>query len=374
MLKVKKWGEFSQSILENDKKIILFGAGVIGRITAIDILEKLGLQSRILFFVDNDKQLWKKTIVEKGYKYLVLPPEVLSNIVDNKIVIMINVSRYVDVLSQVIKINQLSNNDIYITPMLCVYNYCLGQSYGKAEYSSNLIIPKTIHYMWFGKKSIPDNLRYCINTWKRFCPDYEIVEWNEDNYDIDKHPYMKQAYEKGAYGFVPDYARLDILYNYGGFYLDTDVELIRSLDELRYQEAFCGVEKWQVLNFGGCSGAVKNSEMIGRFLEGRKNVEFLNDDGSFNRTTCGYYDTKVALQNGYVVNGKTQCVKGMNIYAYDYFHPYDYMTGTTIITKNTYSIHHFNGGWLDDIMKEQNRIASQKYMELYQKCIENSLL
>ena len=103
---------------------------------------------------------------------------------------------------------------------------------------------------------MPGSLKRCIDSWKKYCPDYEIKRWDESNYDISKSSYMKGAYESKKWGFIPDYARLDILYNYGGFYLDTDVELVRSLDELRYQPAFSGVEKWSVVNIGGCSGAV----------------------------------------------------------------------------------------------------------------------
>jgi len=147
------------------------------------------------------------------------------------------------------------------------------------------------------------------------------------------------------------------------------VELKKSLDEMRYQEAFVGVEKWQVLNFGGCSGAIKGHPMIKKFIDSRKNIFFLDDSGRQNTNTCGFYDTKVALDNGYRINGTTQCVNGMNIYGYDYFHPYDYMSGILTETINTRSIHHFNGGWLDVKMKEQNELAKQKYLDLYEKSI-----
>ena len=155
--------------------------------------------------------------------------------------------------------------------------------------------------------------------------------------------------------------------------MDTDVEVIRSLDTLLYQEAFCGVEKWQVLNFGGCSGAAKGNQMILKFLKERERIPFLNADGSQNKNTCGYYDTKTAIKNGYELNGKTQNISGMNIYAYDYFHPYDYMSGQTLKTENTYTIHRFNGGWLDEKMKAANENAARKYEDLYQSAISNEI-
>ena len=176
---------------------------------------------------------------------------------------------------------------------------------------------------------------------------------------------MKEAYDAGAYGFVPDYARIDILYNEGGFYLDTDVEIKRSIDELRYQEAFCGVEKWQIVNLGGLSGAVKSHPMLKEYLDARSKISFYNKDGSLNKNTCGFYDTRIILQHGYKINGKTQCINGMNIYASDYFQPFDYMSGIVNETENTYSIHWFNGGWLDDEMKKANEETKKIYLELY---------
>ena len=197
-----------------------------------------------------------------------------------------------------------------------------------------------------------------------------MIRWDESNYDISKNRYMEQAYEAGAYGFVPDYARLDILYEHGGIYMDTDVEVIRNLDDMLYQQAFCGVEKWQTINFGGCSGAVKGHKAVGQFLDERKKIAFLNEDGSQNKNTCGFYDTKVALRNGYKINGKTQNVMGMNIYAFDYFHPYDYMSGQTVETGNTYTVHRFNGGWMNERMRQENINAVKVYNEIYQKCME----
>ncbi len=117
---------------------------------------------------------------------------------------------------------------------------------------------------------MPEGSRKCIESWEKHCPDYEIVRWDESNYDVNKNRYMQEAYERQKWGFVPDYARLDILYHYGGIYIDTDVELVRNLDELLYQQAFCGVEKWGNVNMGNCSGAVPGHPMIKKMLEERE--------------------------------------------------------------------------------------------------------
>lgn len=361
--------EMANDILKSDKKIIMFGAGVIGEITVPEIIKENNLLSRIECYVDNDCRKWGKNITVYGHEYIVRSPEYLNKCNYN-FVIFLNISRFVEVKEQLEQMECTKNMECYIMPMMCIYNMCSKQSGGNVVKTKEPVIPKKIHYMWLGHKEIPYNLRNCIDTWEKYCPDYEIIQWNEDNYDISKHKYMVQAYENKAYGFVPDYARIDILYNHGGIYLDTDIELIRSLDDMLYQEAFCGVEKWQVVNFGGCSGAIKGHPMIKKFLENRSNVFFLNDDGSKNKNTCGYYDTKAILNEGYKINGESQCINGMNIYAYDFFHPYDYMSGTTTITNNTYSIHHFNGGWLDEKLVKQNELVKQRYEKILSQCLE----
>ena len=104
------------------------------------------------------------------------------------------------------------------------------------------MIPKKIHYCWVGGNSKPPLVKKCIQSWKKYCPDYEIIEWNESNYDISKNIYMKQAYEAKKWAFVTDYMRLDIIYEHGGIYLDTDVELIKNIDDLLSNEAFAGIE------------------------------------------------------------------------------------------------------------------------------------
>ena len=121
------------------------------------------------------------------------------------------------------------------------------------------MIPKVIHYCWFGGNPIPEKDRRYIEGWKEKCPDYEIIEWNERNYDVSKNKYMAQAYEEKKWGFVSDYARLDLVYQYGGIYFDTDVELLKPLDNLLELEMFCGFESTKYVNFGIGFGAEKEN-------------------------------------------------------------------------------------------------------------------
>lgn len=369
ILRCTSFQQMAEEIMEQNMSIVVFGAGVIGTITTPEILRQYHLIERIIFYVDNNSNVQKQKIVLSDRKIDIKSIDGLKN-ASAKIAMIIAVSRYTEVLKQLNAMSCSDDMPCYILPMMCIQNFCVGDSEGLPVLTREPVIPKKIHYMWLGKRPLPENLQRCIDSWKKYCPDYEVIRWDESNYDISKTEYMKQAYEAGAYGFVPDYARLDILYEHGGIYMDTDVEVVRSLDDLLYQQAFCGVEKWQTINFGGCSGAVKGHESIRFFMDCRKNLSFLCEDGSQNRTTCGFYDTNVALRNGYIMNGKTQNVMGMNIYAFDYFHPYDYMSGQTVQTRNTYTIHRFNGGWMDEGMRQENRKAAGEYNRIYRECVK----
>ncbi len=370
-LRCNYFEEFKKQVLDSDCRIVMFGAGAIGQVTTPEILKEHGLLSYVDCYIDNSEAKWGSSIVTCGESYEVRSPAYLERCTSNT-VILLNISRFPDVIRQLEGMSCTRDMMCFVMPMMLIHNFCSAESKGNVVLSDKPLIPKKLHYMWLGRKPLPDNLKKSIESWKRYCSDYEIIEWNEDNYNISKHPYMEQAYNAGAYGFVPDYARIDILYNEGGFYLDTDVEIRRSIDDLRYQKAFCGVEKWQIINFGGLSGSVKGNPMLKEFLDSRQEIFFLNEDGSQNKNTCGFYDTRVALKHGYRIDGTSQSIGDINVYAYDFFQPYDYMSGIINETGNTYSVHWFNGGWLDEKMKKANEEAKQIYSNLYRKALNLS--
>lgn len=224
-------------------------------------------------------------------------------------------------------------------------------------------IPKIIHYCWFGGEKIPEEYKSYMESWKRFCPDYEIKEWNETNYDISKNGYMEQAYKNKKWGFVPDYARLDIIYNYGGIYLDTDVELLKSLDEILDCEGFFGFESENLVNLGLGFGAVKGNEIIRDMMLQYEKMSFINHDGTLNTVASPIYTTEILKDKGLDLNGKLQVIEGSVIYPTEYFSPKNYMTGITNITDNSCSIHHFSASWLDWELKkimEWNQKGYQK--------------
>lgn len=362
-LKTGTFAGMAKDIKTEDSKIVIFGTGVIGSTVTPEILKLHGLIDRIAYCIDNDRTRWNTTIEMCGREVGICSPEILKEIA-GRLTVLVTISRYHGVLEQLQQMEGTQNFSCYIIPAMCISNFHNDGGKGVIRTSEHAIIPKKIHYMWLGGKPIPENLQRCIDSWKRYCPEYEIIRWDETNYDVHKNLFVAQAYDNKRYGFVPDYARIELLYEHGGIYLDTDVELQRSLDDLLYQEAFCGVEKWQVLNFGGCSGAVKGHRSLEPFLENWSRRTLVRADGTLDNISSGLIDTSVALRGGYVINGQNQAVMGMNIYAYDYFHPYDYMSGKLEKTEDTFSVHHFNGGWLDEKAKADNQYAMERFEEL----------
>jgi len=366
ILKNGSFENMASQIKQDKRKIVIFGAGLIGTVTTPAILKKYHLEAVISFYIDNDQTKCGETVRINNRIYDVFSFDRLRHECGENLIILIAVSRFSDVVGQLQQLENLQNAVCYIVPMLCISNFSSSKEKIIVRDSENHLIPKIIHYMWIGKKSIPKTLQYCIDSWKKYCPDYELYRWDETNYDIEKNQYMKQAYEHKMYGFVPDYARLDILYTYGGIYLDTDVELVKSLDDLLFQEAFCCVEKWQTINFGGGSGAIRGNKAVGELLKARENLAFVDKHGNLNKNTCGYYDTMIFQKFGYQITGKMQKILDINIYPYEVFHPYDYMSGRIEKTENTYGIHHFNGGWLDMTMREANEKTSKDFDRIYQ--------
>lgn len=215
------------------------------------------------------------------------------------------------------------------------------------------MIPKVIHYCWFGRNPLPESAIRCINSWRKFFPDYEIKEWNEDNFDVNIIPYTAEAYNAKKYAFVSDYARFWILYRYGGLYFDTDVEVIKPMDDIIARGPFMGIE---VEARGATAPAVAPGLGLGanpglglykEILDYYAPLHFLKPDGTYNQVTVVSHTTKVLLENGLKPTNDLQQVAGIWIYPKDYFNPLDDLTGRLNITFNTRSIHWYTRTWSD---------------------------
>lgn len=199
---------------------------------------------------------------------------------------------------------------------------------------------KTIHYCWFGKGEKSKLMQKCIASWKKFCPDYDIIEWNEDNFDIDKYPYARYCLDNKKYAFLSDFVRLQVVYEHGGIYFDTDVEVIKSIDDLLAYEAFYAFENDEYVATGLGFGAQAEHPTIKAMVE--KYYEMKpNEDGSFTMIGCPKLNTEALIPFGLELNGKRQNVGGAEIFPAEYFNPYDDPTGRLNKTENTYSIHWF---------------------------------
>ena len=218
-------------------------------------------------------------------------------------------------------------------------------------------IPKIIHYCWVGGAQKPKSVELCIESWRKHCPDYEIIEWNESNYDFFSNGYMAQAYQARKWGFVPDYARLDIVFKYGGIYLDTDVEMLTSFDRLLENEAFMGFENTGdgefFVNCGHGFGAVPQHPIIGAARDLYDSLSFVNADGSLNLLASPYYTTQTLKAFGLKQENRDQKLNGMMVYASDVLCPKTFRTGDLNITDRTVSIHHFTASWLDEKIKKE---------------------
>lgn len=207
------------------------------------------------------------------------------------------------------------------------------------------MIPKVIHYCWFGRGKMPEMALKCIASWKKYCPDYEIKEWNEDNFDLDLYPYAREAYDNRKFAFVTDVVRLYALYHEGGIYMDTDVEVLKPLDRFLTHLAFSGFENQSEVPTG-----IMASEAGGKWarenLAYYENRHFINDDGSLDMTNNVKIITKLLKPYNIRLDNSYQDIPDLiTMYPKEFFCPKDNQTREIHLTQNTFCIHHFGGSW-----------------------------
>lgn len=207
------------------------------------------------------------------------------------------------------------------------------------------MIPKIIHYCWFGGNPLPDNVKQYIESWKKYCPDYEIIRWDESNYDVHKNAYVELAYQNKKWAFLTDYVRLDIVYNYGGIYLDADVELMRGLDDFLDESCYMGMEQIGTVNTGLGFGAEPKHPFLFENKKAYEQMSFMQKNGVFKPPICVKVTTKLLQEKGLMKENKIQRLQNVTIYPTDFFCPLKMGTNKLTITDNTYSIHHYAASW-----------------------------
>lgn len=359
------------SIIERkgNGRIFCFGAGNYGRLFLRD-LAFMKLCRNVTAFVDNDKEKQGKKLREGDKEYPIIGIKDLVTFINKNDIIIIVCKNYMPILKQLNSIDSLEWISCYVYVMLKDYLYDIKISEvfvpKKVRLTVQPVIPKVIHYCWFGKKELPESSRIWIEGWKKYCPDYEIVEWNEGNYDVAQNKYMEQAYEMGKWAFVSDYARLDIIYHYGGIYLDTDVELVKCMDDLLYQNGFCGFQNYNEINFGLGFGSIKQNIIIREMLDEYENLEFYGQDKKLNLVLCPQIQSRVMQKNGIILNGKYQTISNMTVFPEKVLSGKSQKTRRVNVTEETYSIHHFDASWMEKEDYLSRRERDKKIKEYIQ--------
>lgn len=325
------------------KRLFMFGAGK----RAQYLCDTYHLESQIEAIIDNNSSLigQKKVYGKKEIK--IISFETFCNIMQNEEIenVILLVSALYSawtIIEQLDAVKELNGLNCYLGRLIddCIENQ-------KFDFTmSKQLIPKKIHYCWFGRNPIPEHLLKYIESWKKYCPDYEIVRWDESNYDVNKVNYMKQAYERKKWGFVPDYARLDIIYQEGGVYLDTDVELISTLDKLLCDQMFCGFASARMINLGLGFGACKGNEFIKELRDVYDDYNFIDNNGKENLIACSWYEHPIFEKYHFEIDGKYQKRNGIVAYPPEVLNPLGASTVVSNFTPNTVSIHHAELSWV----------------------------
>lgn len=351
-----------------NKKLYCFGYGDQAK-TFFTRHRNSGIAKRLVNIVDNNPEKAGQVVEVNGEPVKTLAFAEFLNAVNENSVMLITSVYCVDMLMQMDSEPLLDGLETYIN--IFIDSVCEKSGFEFTKRDAPLI-PKKIHYCWFGGKPIPTELQRYMDTWRLHCPDYEIIRWDEDNYDVTKNEYMRQTYEAKKWGFVPDYARLDIIYEHGGIYLDTDVEVVKPFDELLNDEMFCGFEQSGCINFGNGFGAVKGNALIRELRDVYERVQFINEDGSLNVTPCVYYQEPVLECFNVQFNGAYQNINGVAVYPSEVLDAENHWSKEMNLTEKTRSLHHYASSWWDN--PKMNAAAEKlrlSYRSLQRRMEEN---
>ncbi len=329
-------------------KVVCFGAGKDLTNRLLNSYSEYHLENYINLIMDNSSNKQGTQIKYNEKIWDILSVESVTNVINDKYIVVITSSiYYYEMIEQLNSIRGFDNIECYVWP------FVIGEyeedsrlcEIIKTNSKSKPLIPKVIHWCWFGRNPLPEKEKRCLESWKKFCPDYKIVEWNEDNFDINSNQYIKEAYECGKWAFVSDYVRLWVLYNYGGIYMDADVEVIKGLDPFLGHDAFSGFETYNIIPTG-IIGAKPKNKWIEQLLDYYDNRHFIENGemqlvsnvSMITNITKEKYD--ISLKNEYFD------IEGiLAMYPMEVFCPMNPATRELKITSNTYCIHRFSTSW-----------------------------
>jgi len=343
------------------KKVYSFGVSELIRIFC-ERNKKYNFEKLIFSFTDNDSNKWGNDYIVNERAITVISVNNFINDIGKDDIILISTYYYPDIIEQLDKIEALGQTTCFILPY--IDEYCdnidpeLKEKIALSKEKKQQI-PGKIYYGWFGGSEIPDKLKICMESWNKYCPDYEILQIDENTYDIAKNKYVKSAYEAKKWSRVNNYARLDIIYENGGIYLDTDVELIKPLDDLLFHKAFVGFSCKYQIEFGSGFGAKKHFKLFQSLLSCWDGNEQYSDEYNLQIVNKRY---ALLYSQGFLPDNSFQNINGLTIYPNDFFTPLSPNTGALKITENTYSIHRFALSW-----NEKSKAAYNKILEFQDK-------
>ncbi|MBQ2885480.1 MAG: hypothetical protein IJE43_17265 [Alphaproteobacteria bacterium] len=347
------------------KKLVAFGASVFLQVIS-DNYKELQLAEKITYITDNDPfkdgTLYEIDSTKKEIHSL----QYLLNDELENIVILISSERYAyEIYQQLEAIEKLKDVGCFCLPMLIAGQ--VDDSCKSVKLSGEDKIPKIIHCFWFSGSEKDELSKKCIESWKKYCPDYEIREWNSENYDVTKNEYMYEAYKQKKWAYATDYARLDAVYNYGGFYFDMDLELLRNIDPLLSADCVAGFGPLRDIELAAF-GAKKGCSLVKEMLDAYESRKF--DANNLLLTEVQPVFMAHFMRNkGFDINGKSQNRNNCILLARDSFSPKNWFTGEMQHSAGSYGIHHCAGGWISKKDKSEER---QKQMIILESIFTNN--
>lgn len=348
--------DFNRDI--ENKKLVVFGASVFLQVIASNY-EELHLKERIEYIVDNaPDKIGTYYDVDGNMKPIRSMDHLLQDDLDN-IVLLISPQGYVrEIYRQLSEISELDRVTCYCLPVMMATNNDTPESgmISKDEYR----IPKIIHCFWFSGTPKDDMAKRCLESWRKYCPDYEIKEWTADNYDLTKNRFMYDAYKARKWAYAADYARLDTVYEYGGFYFDLDLELTNGIDDLRYADFVAGFGPIRDVELAAF-GAKKNCPLVWDMLKMYEHKNF--DPGNLPLTEVQpVIMDRFMKEKGFLINGAFQNNNNMILLHRNEFSPRDSFTGEIMNVKHSYGIHHCAGSWINRSKSDADRHSEMKEM------------
>ena len=356
------------------RKIIQFGAsaawsyfrGIFPNIDS-EVVDKTTL------IVDNSPQKQNQSFVIGEKKLEIKSPDVLRQESDYVILITAIIAHQCDICQQLLDMCLDKNVECYSLYLMMYSQNAIDNTVVDSYFAGRNIklIPSKIHSFWFSGEEKPDLYKRCIESWYKYCPDYEIIEWNTNNYDISKNRYMVEAFEHRKWAFVSDFARLDVMYQYGGVYLDMDVELVAPLDKYLLADSFFCRQDDGMLDLGSGFGAQKGNSLIGDMLDSYKDRRLVLEDGSIDKTAQPEFVNSILIKNGFSRNHNSEVVGNCLVLSNDYITCY---SGDESVKNARLGIHWHNGSWLEEKDRKNIEASMDARGYLIEKFFNGNLL